>query len=167
MENVTGDLFAEPRVDLPETTAPAAVLAPSHAVLPRAADAATAGQVLYIEDTQANVRLMQRLMARRPGVELLHGADGRAGLKIFDEHEPELVMLDLHLPDMSGEDVLQRIRDRAAGRQPTIVILSADASPLQRERLLSNGADVYLTKPLSVPEVLDLLDRTLTARRVA
>ena len=122
---------------------------------------AASGQVLYIEDTHANVRLMHRLMARRPGVQLLHAPDGETGLRLFAEHQPPLVLLDLHLPDMSGEEILRRIRAQP-GHQPKIAVLTADASAAQKQRLLATGANAYLTKPLSVPDVLALLDGALT-----
>ena len=110
----------------------------------------------------ANVRLMQRLMARRPGVELLHAPDGRTGLQIFKERRPGVVLLDLHLPDMTGEEVLGRLRTSDGASRPTVVVLSADASASQRTRMLAKGADAYLVKPLSVPAVLDVIDRALT-----
>ena len=117
--------------------------------------------MLYIEDTHANVRLMSRLMARRPGVQLLHAPDGETGLRLFAEHHPPLVLLDLHLPDMTGEEILRRIRAQR-GHQPKIAVLTADASAAQKQRLLATGANAYLTKPLSVPDVLALLDGALT-----
>jgi CheY-like chemotaxis protein len=125
--------------------------------------AASSGQVLYIEDTQANARLMHRLMARREGVQLLHAADGETGLRLFAEHRPPLVILDLHLPDMTGEEILRRIRNMDVPHQPHIAILTADASMIQRQRLLANGANTYLTKPLNVQQVLGLLDGVLNA----
>ena len=101
-------------------------------------------------------------MARRPGVELLHAPDGRTGLQIFKERRPGVVLLDLHLPDMTGEEVLGRLRTSDGASRPTVVVLSADASASQRTRMLAKGADAYLVKPLSVPAVLDVIDRALT-----
>ena len=123
---------------------------------------AASGVVLYIEDTAANARLMQRLMSRRPGVQLLTAPDGKSGLRLFAEHRPRLVLLDLHLPDMTGEEILRQIRETHVGDQPHVAVLTADAVPAQKERLLALGADAYLTKPFNVPDVLALLDGTLT-----
>jgi DNA-binding response OmpR family regulator len=100
-------------------------------------------------------------MARRPGVQLLHAPDGETGLRLFAEHQPPLVLLDLHLPDMTGEEILRRIRAERSGHQPKIAVLTADASAAQKQRLLATGANAYLTKPLSVPDVLALLDGAL------
>ena len=148
-------------LDLPEATSlPQASPVPADASV-EAAPQASSGEVLYIEDTYANVRLMHRLLARRPGVQLLHAPDGASGLRLFAEHEPPIVMLDLHLPDMTGEEILRRIRAQTQNRQPYVAVLTADASMAQRQRVLAAGADAYLTKPLNVPEVLALLDRTL------
>lgn len=148
-------------LDVPQSaTEPASVPGSSGDVTPPPS-IAMSGQVLYIEDTHANVRLMHRLMARRPGVQLLHAPDGETGLRLFAEHQPPLVLLDLHLPDMTGEEILRRIRAQQ-GHQPKIAVLTADASAAQKQRLLATGANAYLTKPLSVPDVLALLDGALT-----
>ena len=80
------------------------------------------------------------------------------GLEIARVHQPDLVMLDLHLPDGSGFDVLAAMkRDKRLSGIP-VVVLSADASPNQARRLLAAGAKNYLTKPLDLDEVLNLLD---------
>jgi PAS domain S-box-containing protein len=147
-------------VDLPAAPVAGAATTPPPAPEPSPARAVS-GLVLYVEDTPANARLMQRLMSRRPGVNLLVAPDGRTGLALFARHRPPLVVLDLHLPDMSGEDVLREIRQSHDGPQPRIAVLTADASSTQRERLLALGADAYLTKPLNIADMLALLDGTL------
>jgi CheY-like chemotaxis protein len=75
--------------------------------------------------------------------------------------QPDLVLLDLHLPDISGEEVLYRLQSDPATMDIPIVVLSADATARQRERLRVAGADAYLTKPISIGRFLELLDRTL------
>jgi signal transduction histidine kinase/CheY-like chemotaxis protein len=123
--------------------------------------AETAGLVLYIEDNSSNVRLMQRVLQRRPGVRLLHAPGGISGLEQARQEPPDLIFLDMHLPDMSGEDVLLHLWQDAALRHIPVVILSADATPVQVRRLKAAGAIEYLTKPLEVPAVLKLLDDRL------
>jgi CheY-like chemotaxis protein len=85
-------------------------------------------------------------------------------LKLAREHRPQVILLDLHLPDMSGADLLQELRrDDALGQTP-VIILSADATPGQIKRLLAAGAQAYLTKPLDVQQLLSVLDAVLPAR---
>lgn len=115
--------------------------------------------LLYIEDNHSNVRLLQRILQRRPGWSLVHADRGRRGLELVDELDPALVILDLHLPDMDGIDVLRLLRARPGGSTRSLVVASADASPGQVSRLIASGVDAYITKPLDVQEVLSLLDR--------
>jgi PAS domain S-box-containing protein len=114
--------------------------------------------VVYVEDNPANVRLMEQLVARRPGVTLVHAMQGQLGLDLIISSPPGLILLDLHLPDMSGEEVLRRLKADAALRDIPTVVVSADASPGQVHRLLEMGAAAYLTKPFDVHEVLLWLD---------
>jgi DNA-binding response OmpR family regulator len=74
-------------------------------------------------------------------------------------HLPDLILLDLHLPDISGEDVLRRLRSDTRTATTMIVVLSADATNDQPKRLLALGASDYLTKPFDIPSILDLIDR--------
>jgi hypothetical protein len=127
-------------------------------------DSGVTGTVLYIEDNISNRRLMERLFARRPGVRLVGAAQGQAGLDLARADRPDLVLLDLHLPDMNGEEVLRRLWEDPHTRAIPVAILSADATPAQAKRLRAAGAMAYLTKPLDVSEVLQLLDDTLAKR---
>ena len=118
--------------------------------------------VLYIEDNLSNLELVQRVLARRHEVEVIPAMQGRLGLELAREHRPALVLLDLHLPDIGGDQVLQCLRDNPATAAIPVIILSADATPGQMQRLISAGATAYLTKPLDVRELLRLLDEALT-----
>jgi PAS domain S-box-containing protein len=143
-------------------TAPPQTLA--HVERPDAPAAAngTHGVVLYIEDNRSNVRLMERLLERRPGVRLIHAGDGHAGLATAREKQPDLIFLDLHLPDMSGEDVLHHLWQDPGLRAIPVAVLSADATADQGRRLKASGAVAYLTKPLEIRDVLRLIDERLT-----
>jgi signal transduction histidine kinase/ActR/RegA family two-component response regulator/HAMP domain-containing protein len=123
------------------------------------------GVVLYIEDNLSNLRLVERVLARRPGTTLLSALQGQLGLDLAQEHRPDLILLDLHLPDLSGEEVLGRLREERRTRDIPVVVLSADATPTQIERLLGAGALAYLTKPLDVQALLKLLDENVPATR--
>jgi len=118
--------------------------------------------ILYIEDNVSNVRLMTRLLARRPSVTLLHAGDGQSGIAMARDRGPDVIFLDLHLPDMSGEDVLQHLWAEPALRPIPVVMLTADATPAQMRRALASGAAAYLTKPLDLRKVLDTLDQMMS-----
>ena len=149
-------------VDLPRSEAPAEIAA---AVPTRpdatGSDSGVTGTVLYIEDNISNRRLMERLLARRPGVRLVGAADGQAGLDFARAERPDLILLDLHLPDMPGDDVLRRLWEDARTRAIPVAVLSADAAPSRAKRLIAAGASAYLNKPLDIDLVLQLLDEQL------
>lgn len=120
--------------------------------------------VLYIEDNRANIRLLERLIQRRPSLSLIVAADGRQGIAMALSANPDVVLLDLHLPDMVGEEVLLRLRAEPALQDTPVIVLSADATPGQVRRILAQGADGYLTKPFDIQEVLAALDRAVRGR---
>jgi protein-histidine pros-kinase len=117
--------------------------------------------VLYIEDNLASFQLMDRIFSRWTGVRLISAMQGRLGVELALQHHPDLVLLDLHLPDMHGYEVLQRLRANEATRDIPVIVTSADATPGQVERLRSAGADDYLTKPLDIPRFADAVRRYL------
>jgi signal transduction histidine kinase/ActR/RegA family two-component response regulator len=151
-------------VELPETDTPAA----AHLTVASSATVATStreqGTVLYVEDNPSNLQLVAHILTHRPGVRLIPAMQGRLGLELAREHRPDAILLDLHLPDVPGEQVLRAIRADADLRPTAVIILSADATPGQVKRLLDAGADDYLTKPLDVRQLLAAVDRALTAR---
>jgi CheY-like chemotaxis protein len=116
------------------------------------------GVVLYIEDNLSNFRLVERTLELRPGTTLLPAIQGRLGLDLAREHRPDVILLDLHLPDVPGEEVLRRLLAEPRTRHIPVIILSADATPGQIERLLGAGARAFLTKPIDVRRLLALLD---------
>lgn len=114
--------------------------------------------LLYIEDVSSNVGLMEQVVGRRPNWQMTVAGLGGLGHDLATTNRPDLVLLDLHLPDRPGIEVLKGLRDDPRTRDMRIVIVSADANPHQINRLLAAGADGYLTKPLAVADVLELLD---------
>lgn len=126
-----------------------------------AAGRASRGVVLYVEDNLANFKLIEQVLSRRPGISVIPAMQGSLGLQLARDHHPDLVLLDLHLPDMKGDEVLQRLlRDPMTASIP-VVIASADATQRQVERLLRMGARAYLTKPIDVPRLLETVDELL------
>jgi PAS domain S-box-containing protein len=118
-------------------------------------------KVLHIEDNLSNVKLVERILAQRADVEVVAAMHGRLGLELAREHHPILILLDLHLPDMDGDQVLQRLRDDPITASIPVVMVSADATPGQVQRLLAAGATAYLTKPIDVRDLLHILDQAL------
>lgn len=123
--------------------------------------AGVSGVVLYLEDNLSNVRLIERVLTRRPGVKLLGASEGQVGLQMARERRPDLILLDLHLPDVPGEEVLRRLWEDPCTREIPVAVLSADATPGHVRRLLASGAVAYLTKPLDISRLLRLVDASL------
>jgi signal transduction histidine kinase/ActR/RegA family two-component response regulator len=115
-------------------------------------------RVLLIEDNLANVKLIQALISDRDHIELLPAMTGRLGLELAREHCPHLILLDQHLPDITGTEVFQRLKADPGTRDITVVIVSADATPGQIRKMRELGADDYLTKPLDVHRFLQVID---------
>jgi nitrogen-specific signal transduction histidine kinase/CheY-like chemotaxis protein len=116
------------------------------------------GTVLYIEDNLSNVRLMQRIMGRRPGMVLIAVPSGREGLAVAAREKPDLIFLDLQLPDMRGEEVLAALRQQGGPARVPIAVLSADSGSAQMERLHAAGADAYFPKPIEIARLLRFID---------
>jgi CheY-like chemotaxis protein len=119
---------------------------------------ARSGLVLYIEDNVSNVHLIERIFRQRPGIEVLHAPNGQTAFQMVRERCPDLVLLDLHLPDMSGEEVLHHLWADPASRRVPIIMVTADATPGLARRLIAGGARACVTKPLHVKGLLELVD---------
>ncbi|MBA2475816.1 MAG: response regulator, partial [Actinobacteria bacterium] len=115
------------------------------------------GAVLYIEDNLSNLRLVERVLARFPHVELLVAMQGTLGLELAHRHGPDLILLDLHLPDIDGEQVLARLRAEPETADIPVIVLSADATPKRVEPLRAAGMEEYLSKPFDVVRLMELL----------
>jgi len=120
--------------------------------------------VLYIEDNPSNLQLVERVLRRRPAVRLISAMRPQLGLDLAAEHDPGLLLLDLHLPDMSGQEVLRRLRAEPRTARVPVAILSADARPSLIRDLLDRGVRAFLTKPLDVRELLGLVDAVAAER---
>jgi len=123
--------------------------------------------VLYVEDNLANLQLIEHILVRHSQVKLISSMQGRLGIDLARQHRPDLILLDLHLPDMNGREVLRRLRENPQTDGIPVVILSADANPSQVDRLLLAGATRYLTKPIVVKEFLATLDEILRSQIIA
>jgi PAS domain S-box-containing protein len=123
--------------------------------------------VLYIEDNLANLSLIETILAARPEITLISALQGQLGLDLAWEHGPDVILLDLHLPDVAGTEVLRRLKQDPRTSATPVIVISADATHGQVDRLGELGARAYLTKPLDVDRFLETLDEVLDAARAS
>ncbi|HEX6393302.1 MAG TPA: response regulator [Acidimicrobiales bacterium] len=115
-------------------------------------------KLVYVEDMLANVKLVEQILLRRPDVTVVPAMLGIVAIDLVRNAQPDLVMLDLHLPDMGGDEVLRRLKSEESTRDIPVVILSADATKRRHDELIEEGAIDYLTKPIGVKYLLDAID---------
>ncbi len=122
---------------------------------------ANAGTILYIEDNNSNIELVEQLLSvHRPGIKLIADIHGRQAVALARQHKPDIILLDLNLPDIHGSEVLRRLLADEKVKSIPVVIISADATPKQYLKLIREGARKYLTKPLEIAELLKVIDET-------
>jgi CheY-like chemotaxis protein len=114
-------------------------------------------KVLYIEDNDANVRLVEAMLEMFGVREAFSAMTGEQGIAVAAQERPDVILLDLHLPDMPGEQVLRRLRATDAARDVPVLVVTADANPGTSRRLLNAGVKGYITKPVSVSQLFDAL----------
>ena len=117
--------------------------------------------VLYVEDNPANLQLVEQLIARRPGMRLLAAADADTGVEIARMRQPDVVLMDINLPGISGIEALAILRRDPTTASIPVVALSANVIPRDIEKGLEAGFCRYLTKPIKVHEFMDALDEAL------
>ena len=115
-------------------------------------------RVLYVEDSEPNFRLIESILEDRPGTELSWAETGQEGIDMARSQTPQLVLLDLDLPDIHGSKVLGQLQSQPETAKIPVVVISADATPSQIERMLAGGARNYLTKPFEIRRFLCLFD---------
>ena len=149
------------------TAMPAAAPAPAVAaerVPPAVTEADSGGAprlVLYIEDNPANLKLVQEIVRFRPDLRLLSAPDGHVGLSLARSQHPEVILMDLNLPGMSGFEVLAQLRRDPATSAIPAIALTANAMPRDIERGLAAGFDRYLTKPIDIDKFNEAIDGVL------
>ena len=151
-------------IELPNVKSPKTSIsksAPTPVV--NAADAAVS-TVLYVDDDVANVQLVERLLTQRPNINLVTSLLGGVGIELAQRYQPDLILLDVHLSDLHGFEVLERLRGDSRTIDLPVVVLSADATTWQRRRFRNAGVYDYLTKPLDLQLLLDVIDQHLGAR---
>lgn len=123
-------------------------------------------RLLYVDDNVANMRLVERALRLISGIDLITAVQGRMALDLAVEHQPDLIVLDLHLPDLDGDEVLRRLQADPRTASIPVVMCSADGSPGQVQRLLELGAVSYLTKPVDLAMLFSVIDRVRTGQPI-
>jgi len=158
----TGSTFF---IDLPRADSPLGDLESTLGdQLAAAAEAITDGAgptILCIEDNPSNLQLMEQILASRPGIRFLTALNGVSGLRLAQHHRPHLILLDVHLPDIDGREVLERLKDDPETSPIPVIVVSADATERQEARLRAAGARDYVTKPLDVAAFLEKVEEAL------
>jgi PAS domain S-box-containing protein len=117
--------------------------------------------VLYVEDNPANMKLVEKLMAQRADIRLLGAVTGTLGVQIARDSHPEVILMDINLPGMSGIEAMKILREDPATAHIPIVAISANAMPRDIKKGLEAGFFRYLTKPIRVKELMDTLNDAL------
>jgi len=157
-------------IELSLTTAPQlAVREAERAALvrPQVPDGAPLRTLLYVEDNPANLELVEQLIARRPDLRFLSAADGDLGIEFARAYQPEVILMDINLPGLSGIEAMKILRADPSTAHIPIIALSANAVPRDIERALEAGFFNYLTKPIKVDQFMDALDVALKFSQTA
>lgn len=132
---------------------------------PQPGNHASVQTVLYVEDNPANLKLFEQLIARRADMRLLTAMTGMLGIELARSALPELVVMDIHLPDISGVEALQILREDPNTAHIPVIALSANAMPRDIEKGIKAGFFRYLTKPIKLNELMEALDEALEETR--
>ena len=119
--------------------------------------------VLYLEDNLSNLQLIEQIFKYRPTIKLLIVTDGKTGLEVASEQPLNIILLDLNLPDIPGTEILHKLKTNQKTKHVPVVVVSADATPAQINRMLKAGAYAYLTKPLDIQQFLTIIDEILVS----
>jgi CheY-like chemotaxis protein len=151
-------------IDLPLVDPPATTDEPHVSPETRPVTSDRDRTLLLVEDNLTNLRVVEAMLRQRPGITVLPAMQGGLAIELAQEHRPDVIVLDLHLPDLSGREVMHRLRADPNTRDIPIVIASADATPGRVRQLRQEGAFDYITKPLDLQRFLDVVDAALGRR---
>lgn len=116
--------------------------------------------ILYVEDNAQNMRLVRKML-KVGGYEMIGAEDGLKGLEMAKAHQPEIILMDINLPDIDGIEVTKRLKADPDFENTPIIALTANAMYGDRERFLNAGCDDYLSKPISKLELLNKIQEHL------
>ncbi len=151
-------------VELSLTSAPQSLAQetePTASVKPHVRDGMPVRTLLYVEDNPANLELVEQLIARRPDLRLLSAADGNLGIEFARAYQPDVILMDINLPGISGIEAMKLLRADPSTAHIPIMALSANAVPRDIAKGLEAGFFNYLTKPIRVHEFMEALDAAM------
>jgi two-component system cell cycle response regulator DivK len=114
--------------------------------------------VLVVEDNDINMRLFHDVLEAR-GYNVLQATDGTEGWHIAREHRPDLILIDIQLPDVSGLDVIKWLKDDESLKSIPVIAITAFATDGHEEKIRGGGCDAYIVKPISIPSFLQTVER--------
>ena len=117
--------------------------------------------MLYVEDNPANLMLVEQIIGERSDVSMLSARDGTQGIELARVHRPDVILMDINLPGISGIEALNILHKDPATRHIPIIALSANAMLGDIEKGLEAGFFRYLTKPIKINEFMSTLDEVL------
>jgi CheY-like chemotaxis protein len=129
---------------------------------PRLPDGASLRTLLYVEDNPANLELVEQIIARRSDLRLLSAADGDLGIEFARAYQPEVILMDINLPGISGVEAMKALRADPLTAHIPVIALSANALASDIDKAIKAGFFNYLTKPIKVNAFMDALDAALT-----
>ncbi|MDD5286940.1 MAG: response regulator, partial [Desulfuromonadaceae bacterium] len=130
-------------------------------LLPHVLREAKLHTLLYVEDNPANLKLVEQIIARLPDIRLLTAVNGNLGIEIARNNQPDVILMDINMPGISGLEALKILRDDPATAQIPVIAVTANAMPLDIKRGMKAGFFRYITKPIKVNEFLEALNVTL------
>jgi DNA-binding response OmpR family regulator len=137
----------------------------SSTAAPDPLDAELHGKVLYVEDVDVNFVMVEAGLASFPGVQLIRATTGHDGVRMVRSEQPDFVLLDMHLPDISGLEVVRQISEEIAARRLRVTILTGDELTMDVIKAMSLGAFEYWIKPVDVRVLRDGVRRALSGNR--
>ena len=157
-------------IELCKTTAPQDTVPETARAVPvprQAPDGTPLRTVLYVEDNRANLELVKQVIARRPDLRLLCATDGKAGIESARAHQPDVILMDINIPGISGSDAMKILQSDPSTAHIPVIALSSNAMPLDIANSLEAGFFSYLTKPIEINLFMEALDVALNSSQTA
>jgi len=120
--------------------------------------------ILIVEDNEKNMKLVRDIL-RHNGHATIEAQTGGEGVRLASEKKPDLILMDIQLPDIDGIEALRRIRQDAALDAVAVIAVSASVMPDDQQKIVTSGFDAFVTKPINLKQFLDTVKRFLTHGR--